>query len=119
MRIRLSFIAVSITALCLLLIGSGILIYNNKRIPPEARNRHAYCADCISYARHVDNMIRRGKNVRGNKQFFKYASDISCRGRLLITGRCLRYRRAFQDNPDRFMFDIEVPSQACMAIKAC
>ncbi|RAQ58292.1 hypothetical protein COH20_007751 [Aspergillus flavus] len=99
--------------------ASGILLYNNTRVPPEAMDRHAYCADCINYASRVDDMIRRTNNVRGNKQFFKYASDVSCRGHLLISKRCLRYRRAFLDDPDKFMFDIEVPSQACIAIKAC
>ncbi|KAE8168105.1 hypothetical protein BDV40DRAFT_251324 [Aspergillus tamarii] len=116
---RISIISVAITACCLFLVGCGILLYNNTRVPPEAMDRHAYCADCINYASRVDDMIRRSNNVRGNKQFFKYASDVSCRGQLLVSKRCLRYRRAFLDNPDKFMFDIEVPSQACIAIKAC
>ncbi|KAE8154307.1 hypothetical protein BDV25DRAFT_147925 [Aspergillus avenaceus] len=64
-------------------------------------------------------MIRRNGNVRGNKQFFRYALDVSCRGQLLITRRCLRYRRAFLDDSERFMIEIEQPSQVCMSIKAC
>lgn len=68
------------------------------------------CADCISYALHVNDLIHNTKTgnrnstgtgtsistVRGNLQFFRYAVDVACRGRLLASGRCLAYRRGFR-----------------------
>lgn len=59
------------------------------------------------------------KNVRVNAQFFRYAVDTACRGRLLTSGRCMEFRREFLVNPLRYSFAVEVPYEACRGIGAC
>lgn len=102
----------------LMLTPPGLLLYS-QRLPPEARDREAYCHDCLSYARHVEAMIQRNPGVRGNRQFFRYALDVSCRGALLTSHRCPNYRRIFLKESDRFMDEIAHPFEACAAIRAC
>lgn len=95
----------------------GIFVYKQRAIPDA--DPVAYCADCLNYASRINDMITRGPDVRGNKQFFRYACDWSCRNHLLTTGRCLKYRRGFLDRSDKYMFEVEDPPLACRGIRAC
>ncbi|BCR87487.1 uncharacterized protein ACHE_40051A [Aspergillus chevalieri] len=86
----------------------------------RADHDESHCASCIGYALKVNSMISdAGDNVRGNTQFFRYAVDKACAGRLLDGGRCLEYRRGFLRNKTRFAYRIEDPYAACRAISAC
>ncbi|KAI9370126.1 hypothetical protein BJX61DRAFT_535886 [Aspergillus egyptiacus] len=77
------------------------------------------CVDCVHYASRVESMIQQRDNVKGNPQFFLYALDKSCRGKVLASGRCPRFRRAFRKDPERFMLAVEDPYEACVSVKAC
>ncbi|KAF9891051.1 hypothetical protein FE257_004986 [Aspergillus nanangensis] len=112
-------ISIILSALCLFLLGGGIIFFYAHRPPPEARDRDAYCASCISYASRIDRMIQHNPDVRGNKGFFRYAVDVSCRGALLASHRCPSYRRSFLKDSNRFMYEIENHLEACQAIRAC
>ncbi|OJJ78944.1 uncharacterized protein ASPGLDRAFT_181692 [Aspergillus glaucus CBS 516.65] len=79
-----------------------------------------HCAGCIGYALKVNSMIDdAGDNVRGNAQFFRYAVDKACAGRLLNGGRCLEHRRGLLRDKARYFYGIEDPYAACRAISAC
>ncbi|KAK1144138.1 hypothetical protein N8T08_005800 [Aspergillus melleus] len=109
MKFRLLHVA--LTLLSFFLLGLGILLYSRHWSVPDA-DPVAYCADCLNYASRINDMIVRGSDVRGNKQFFRYACDWSCRNQLLTSGRCPKYRRGFLDRPDRYMFEVEDPPEA-------
>ncbi|BCS00627.1 uncharacterized protein AKAW2_50968A [Aspergillus luchuensis] len=79
----------------------------------------AFCADCLGYVRDVDTMFQKNTGAWANSQFFRYALDKSCRGRVLITGRCLQYRRRLLKKPAIFMAQLDSPYEACRAIQAC
>lgn len=64
-------------------------------------------------------MIQKTPDMRGNRNFFRYSLDVSCRGWLLTSRRCPNYRRSFLQGADRFMYEIESPFDACTAIRAC
>ncbi|KAL4891211.1 hypothetical protein BDV59DRAFT_182753 [Aspergillus ambiguus] len=115
---RIPRISAAILTGCLFLLICGAVLYSY-RVPPEAQDREAFCADCLSYARDIDKMIRKTPKVRGNRQFFRYALDVCCRGSLFISRRCPNYRRSFLQRPDQFMYEIENPLEACRAIRAC
>ncbi|PLB48661.1 hypothetical protein P170DRAFT_436451 [Aspergillus steynii IBT 23096] len=115
MKLRLLHLA--LTFLSLFLLALGILLYSKHRVPDA--DPVAYCADCLNYASRINDMIVRVPDVRGNKQFFRYACDWSCRNNLLTSGRCPKYRRSFLDHTDRYMFEVEDPPEACRGIRAC
>ncbi|GFN20596.1 uncharacterized protein AtWU_10403 [Aspergillus tubingensis] len=79
----------------------------------------AFCADCLGYVRDVDTMFQKNTGAWANPQFFRYALDKSCRGRVLITGRCLQYRRRLLEKPAISMSQLDSPYEACRAIQAC
>lgn len=79
----------------------------------------AFCADCLGYIRDVDTMFQKNTGAWANSQFFRYALDKSCRGRILITGRCLQYRRRLLEKPAISMSQLDSPYEACRAIQAC
>ncbi|EYE91324.1 uncharacterized protein EURHEDRAFT_416567 [Aspergillus ruber CBS 135680] len=80
----------------------------------------SHCAGCIGYALKINSMIDDARdNVRGNAQFFRYAVDKACAGRLLDSGRCLEHRRGFLRDKARYFHGIEDPYAACRAISAC
>ncbi|GAA90899.1 hypothetical protein AKAW_09013 [Aspergillus luchuensis IFO 4308] len=72
----------------------------------------AFCADCLGYVRDVDTMFQKNTGAWANSQFFRYALDKSCRGRVLITGRCLQYRRRLLKKPAIFMAQLDSPYEA-------
>ncbi|PWY69400.1 hypothetical protein BO83DRAFT_316885 [Aspergillus eucalypticola CBS 122712] len=72
----------------------------------------AFCADCLGYVRDVDTMFQKNTGAWANSQFFRYALDKSCRGRVLITGRCLQYRRRLLEKPAIFMSRLDSPYEA-------
>ncbi|KAG2007690.1 hypothetical protein GB937_008340, partial [Aspergillus fischeri] len=84
----------------------------------------AYCADCLHYAMSVDAKIRHAEeggaeNIRTNKQFFRYAVDVTCRGGLFVDKRCLDFRRGFLRDAERYMVAVGEPYEACRGIGAC
>ncbi|OJJ68057.1 hypothetical protein ASPBRDRAFT_134398 [Aspergillus brasiliensis CBS 101740] len=79
----------------------------------------AFCADCLGYVRDVDAMFQKNAGAGANSQFLRYALDTSCRGRVLVSGRCLQYRRRFLENPAIFFSHLDSPYEACKAIQAC
>ncbi|PYH30150.1 uncharacterized protein BO87DRAFT_400618 [Aspergillus neoniger CBS 115656] len=72
----------------------------------------AFCADCLGYVRDVDTMFQKNTGAWANSQFFRYALDKSCRGRILITGRCLQYRRRLLEKPAISMSQLDSPYEA-------
>ncbi|PYH88923.1 hypothetical protein BO71DRAFT_337820, partial [Aspergillus ellipticus CBS 707.79] len=79
----------------------------------------AFCAGCLAYVRSVDAMFHQNGQVEANRQFFKYALDKACHGRLYLTGVCLRYRYSLLADPARHMGLLDSPFEACQAIQAC
>ncbi|GFG26689.1 conserved hypothetical protein [Aspergillus udagawae] len=97
----------TLTHLILTVVGLFTLtcaLYLYARHQSSTHNNTAYCADCLHYAMSVDAKIRHAEqdgaeNVRGNRQFFRYAVDVTCRGGLFVDKRCLDFRRGFLGDP--------------------
>lgn len=60
-----------------------------------------------------------GDNTCGNAQFFRYAADTSCRGRLLSSSGCLEFRRGLLRPSAQYAHGTKDPYVACRAISAC
>ncbi|GFF88505.1 conserved hypothetical protein [Aspergillus udagawae] len=117
----------TLTHLILTVVGLFTLtcaLYLYARHQSSTHNNTAYCADCLHYAMSVDAKIRHAEqdgaeNVRGNRQFFRYAVDVTCRGGLFVDKRCLDFRRGFLGDPARYMIEVGEPYEACRGIGAC
>ncbi|KKK18597.1 hypothetical protein P175DRAFT_01908 [Aspergillus ochraceoroseus IBT 24754] len=112
------FIALSLAALVLMILGGGVL-YSRHTPKVMLAAQQEDCADCVNYAGRIDTMFRKTENVQGNPQFFRYALDVSCRGTVLASGQCLNYRRQFLKDPERFMQEVQSPYDACISINSC
>jgi hypothetical protein len=58
-------------------------------------------------------------DVRTNKQFFRYALDVTCRGGLFVDKRCLDFRRGFLADAERYMGQVAEPYEACRGVGTC
>ncbi|GAQ12146.1 hypothetical protein ALT_9467 [Aspergillus lentulus] len=101
-----------------------IALYLYARHESSTHSTTAYCADCMHYAMSVDAKIRQAEeggaeNVRNNKQLFRYAVDVSCRGGLFVDKRCLDFRRGFLGDAERYMVAVGEPYKACRGVGAC
>ncbi|RDH28834.1 hypothetical protein BDQ94DRAFT_93076 [Aspergillus welwitschiae] len=113
MRVR--FIPVALVAVGIVILSWAAL---SKAWTGSGENV-AFCADCLGYVRDVDTMFQKNAGAWANSQFLRYALDKSCRGRVLINGRCLQYRRRLLEKPAIFRSQLDSPYEACMAIQAC
>lgn len=102
----------------------ALYLYARHGSSSSTHSATAYCADCLHYAMSVDAKIRDAEqggavNVCGNKQFFRYALDVTCRGGLFVDKRCLDFRRGFLGDAERYMNAVAEPYEACRGIGAC
>ncbi|RHZ58995.1 hypothetical protein CDV55_103412 [Aspergillus turcosus] len=107
-----------------LLAYMALYLYARHGSSSSTHSATAYCADCMHYAMSVDAKIRHAEqggaaSVRGNKQFFRYALDVTCRGGLFVDKRCLDFRRGFLGDVGRYMIAVGEPYEACRGIGAC
>ncbi|GFF79607.1 conserved hypothetical protein [Aspergillus lentulus] len=111
-----------LTVICLFTLTCTLYLY--ARHESSTHSTTAYCADCMHYAMSVDAKIRQAEeggaeNVRNNKQLFRYAVDVSCRGGLFVDKRCLDFRRGFLGDAERYMVAVGEPYEACRGVGAC
>ncbi|KAH1489002.1 hypothetical protein LV164_006371 [Aspergillus fumigatus] len=107
---------------CLFTLTCTLYLY--ARHESSTHSTTAYCTDCLHYAMSVDAKIRHAEeggaeNIRTNKQFFRYAVDVTCRGGLFVDKRCLDFRRGFLGDAERYMVAVGEPYEACRGIGAC
>ncbi|KAF4212815.1 hypothetical protein CNMCM5878_000679 [Aspergillus fumigatiaffinis] len=110
-----------LTVICLFTLTCTVYLYARHE---SSHSNTAYCADCLHYTMSVDAKIRHAEqggveNVRGNKQFFRYAVDVTCRGGLFVDKRCLDFRRGFLGDAERYMVAVGEPYEACRGVGAC
>ncbi|KAF7121785.1 hypothetical protein CNMCM5793_009338 [Aspergillus hiratsukae] len=111
-----------LAVICLFTLTCALYLY--ARHGSSTHSDTAYCADCLHYAMSVDAKIRHAEqggaaNVRTNKQFFRYALDVTCRGGLFVDKRCLDFRRGFLGDVARYMVAVAEPYEACRGVGAC
>ncbi|KAL2812677.1 hypothetical protein BDW59DRAFT_155206 [Aspergillus cavernicola] len=101
------------------LISIGIILFliARSRMIPEYDIEN--CVDCVHYTSRVNDMVHKWDHVDGNPQFFQYALMRSCRGQVLSSGACPKFRREFRKDPARYMKETQNPYDACVSIKAC
>ncbi|KAL3478286.1 hypothetical protein BJX99DRAFT_256611 [Aspergillus californicus] len=107
----------TIIACVLLLIGIALYIIGQSAFQPEYDIEA--CVDCVHYASAINDMVHKWDHVEGNPQFFDYALMKSCRGAVLVSGNCRKFRRDFRADRPRYMKEMQIPYDACVSIKAC
>ncbi|KAL6237902.1 hypothetical protein BDW75DRAFT_202961 [Aspergillus navahoensis] len=120
LKFKLPSLTTILFALILIIITLALFV-TRRQDPIMSADQAEECVDCVHYVLRVEGRIEKMKTVSENPQFFRYALDKSCRGRMYLAGHCQKFRREFRKDVQRYMrgFREEEPYEACVAIKSC